>query len=353
MCRASAIPVSGAGTLNMCSQRTEWFPAILLAALVSACGILGPDTPEPTWTSLGLDGEAVRSLAQTPWGLYAGTDSSGVFLRDAATGNWQQAGLADEGVINDLLYVPTVPPRLLAAMGPWRGETVDAVVFASEDGETWVLSDGGYADSVGTPTGGRSLARDPRIPQVVYLAASHQVMQSADGGRSWSSWVEIWGVFKIFWEDHQNAWLVTSSGYLYHTIDAGRILWRKIPESRPIFTDPRDVHLTSDGRLWVAGPGVLVSDDRGDNWEISLHPSAGDQAGIVNQMLNHGDTLYIVTDRQGDGAQLGVFRLRPGRSRWDEVVVPSGIAAGLSATVDDEGRLLVGTAGAGVWRMEW
>jgi hypothetical protein len=70
-------------------------------------------------------------------------------------------------------------------------------------------------------------------------------------------------------------------------------------------------------------------------------------------MLNHGDTLYIVTDRQFDGAQLGVFRLRPGRSRWDEVVVPSGIAAGLSATVDDEGRLLVGTAGAGVWRMEW
>ena len=26
------------------------------AALVGACGILGPDTPEPTWTSLGLDG---------------------------------------------------------------------------------------------------------------------------------------------------------------------------------------------------------------------------------------------------------------------------------------------------------
>ncbi len=54
MCRASAIPVSSAGALNMCSQRTEWFPAILLAALVSACG--SPDALEPTWTSLGLDG---------------------------------------------------------------------------------------------------------------------------------------------------------------------------------------------------------------------------------------------------------------------------------------------------------
>ncbi len=170
-------------------------------------------------------------------------------------------------------------------------------------------------------------------------------------------------VHKIFWEDSHDAWLVTNfpygdwtsspnpdiRGYLYHTIDAGRILWRKIPESRPIFQDPRDVHLTSDGRLWVAGAGVLVSDDRGDNWEISLHPSAGDRTGIVNQMLNHGDTLYIVTDRQGDGAQLGVFRLRPGRSRWDAIVVPQGIAGGLSATLDDEGRLLVGTAGTGVW----
>ena len=55
MCRASAIPVSSAGALNMCSQRTEWFPAILLAALVSACG--SPDTPEPH-----LDLAGVRRL---------------------------------------------------------------------------------------------------------------------------------------------------------------------------------------------------------------------------------------------------------------------------------------------------
>ena len=110
--------------------------AALVCAVVGACGFLVPDAPEPTWTSLGLEGEAVRVLAHTPWGLYASTDSSGVFRYRPSTDTWQATGLADQGVINDLLYVPTVPPRLLAAVARRPGEPVDAVVFASEDGET-------------------------------------------------------------------------------------------------------------------------------------------------------------------------------------------------------------------------
>jgi hypothetical protein len=350
----------------MCSQRTEWFPAILLAALVGACGILDPDTPESTWTSLGLDGEAVRSLAQTPWGLYAGTDSSGVFLHDAATGTWQQAGLADEGVINDLLYVPTVPPRLLAAIGRRAGsrEAVEAVVFASEDGLTWVPSDGGHADSVGIPAAGVSLAHDPRIPPVVYLAASYQVMQSADGGKSWSSWIGVYGVVRIFWENRNDVWLANSfsrnlgdtvrEGYVYHSIDAGRFLWSRAPESGVGFASPMDVLVTPDGRVWLAGAGVAVSKDRGNTWELSLNPRLGGElVGLITSILPAGDTLYVVSQQGAAGARLGVFRLRPGRSRWDAIVVPQGTASGLSATLDDEGRLLVGTAGTGVWRMEW
>jgi hypothetical protein len=64
--------------------------------------------------------------------------------------------------------------------------------------------------------------------------------------------------------------------------------------------------------------------------------------------------LYVVSQQglQG-GDQLRVFRLRRPFRRWNEISVLPGIAGGLSATLDDEGRLLVGTAGTGVWRMEW
>lgn len=373
MCRASAIPMSGAGTLDMCSQRTEWFPVILLAALVGGCGILDPDTPEPTWTSLGLDGEAVRSLAQTPWGLYAGTDSSGVFLRDAATGTWQQAGLVDEGVINDLLYVPTVPPRLLAAMGPWRGETVDAVVFASEDGETWAPSDGGYADAVEFNPTGYSLAYDPTEPRVVYVGLSYKVMKSTDGGTTWrfvlgdttSTWAGY--VPSIFVESGANIWLARNytgpstsfvpGGTVYHSTDGG-LSWRSMVPFSSHQSLLSDVYAAPDGRLWLLLTiGVMFSADGGETWVGSLssvtmgRPVGG--LGHTTQIIPAGDTLYVISRLDGYPGELDVFRLRPGSMQWDAIRVRPGITGGLSATLDDEGRLLVGTAGTGVWRMEW
>ena len=152
-----------------------------------------------------------------------------------------------------------------------------------------------------------------------------------------------------------NVWLVRNStaptfsgipcASVYHSTDGG-LTWRK---SSPCSGTPMsDVYVAPDGRLWVAGGGVVrFSLDRGDSWgEISLKSD-----GVVHRILPAGDTLYAVSQEAGN--QLGVFRLRLGRSRWDEITVSPGIAGGLSATLDDEGRLLVGTAGTGVWRMEW
>ena len=339
--------------------------AALVCVVVGACGFLGPDAPEPTWISLGLEGEEVRALAHTPWGLYAGTDSGGVFRHDAATSTWQPAGLADQGVINDLLYVPTVPPRLLAAVAPRWGETVDAVVFASEDGETWVPSDGGYADAVGSRAAAYSLAYDPADPSVVYVGLPYNVMQSTDGATTWRIRSILSDTTAVAWDGYipsisvdssANVWLVRNStaptiggppcAFVYHSTDGG-LTWRK---SSPCAGTPlSDVYVAPDGRLWLAGgSAVRVSLDRGDTWELSLKSD-----GVVHRILPAGDTLYAVSQQGRDGGQLRVFRLRPLGSHWDEITVSPGIAGGLTATLDDEGRLLVGTAGTGVWRMEW
>lgn len=185
-------------------------------------------------------------------------------------------------------------------------------------------------------------------------------MQSSDGGRSWPSFnPEMWGIVRIFWQNEAEVWLVTNFtqdladppgtrfGYLLHTIDGGKT-WRQIPESWPAFANPRDMYAAPEGRVWLAGAGVAVSRDEGNTWDLSLK-----SVGLVNRIVTFADTLLVVSQRgEGDG-QLGIFRLRPGQTKWDVLQVPLWIAGGLSAALDDHGRLLVGTAGTGVWRMEW
>lgn len=109
------------------------------------------------WEFLGLQDQWIREIAVTPWGVFVGTQDTGIFRLDAG-GVW--AGLGPEAwhdhlVPRALLYVPGDPPRLLAgvtARNDTRFDTTSAAVFASYDrGETWVPSDGGLAKQSSNP----------------------------------------------------------------------------------------------------------------------------------------------------------------------------------------------------------
>jgi photosystem II stability/assembly factor-like uncharacterized protein len=349
---------------------------------VAACGVFAPDAPEPTWASLGLDDQEVTALAETPWGLYAGTTSSGVFRYEATTQTWRENGLAEVGVINELLYVAADPPRLLAAVAPRRGATVEAVVFASKDSETWVPSDGGYAAAVGQRAAGSSLAPHPSDPRGVVGGLSGTVIQSPDGGESWrfsfgdtvshgdipSIWLEsngtVWFVANLA-DDTRSLFYSTDGGATWH----GATVYGTDRGDRPLILN--DGFVSGNGRLWLAGtqarmptdpphPTIVVaSTDTGETLEHALlsqrtlaqaGPKRMGASGAL-AFIAARDTLYAVSQQAGN--VLAVFRLRPGKTMWDVIDVEPGIAGGLSAALDAQGRLLIGTAGAGVWRMEW
>lgn len=341
------------------STRLATILAGAATAQAAACALLGPEILSPDWTSLGLAGESVRVLEPTPWGLYAGTHASGVFLREEASDTWRPAGLDGAGVIHDLTFLPTVPPRLLASVGPPVGDTVDAIVFATEDGETWAPSDVGDAATVGNLRSPYLLAPDPTQPDRVYLGLSGSIMRSGDAGRTWE---RVFGdiapaneIAGITVRDDGVIWAAASIrpaavrfiGLLY-SADQGDS-WGELyygGETRQIYAAP-------DGRVWLARiDGVMVYSDRDQSWNLHLSPTTVEHpVGEAVTVLPAADTLYAVTNLV-DYGEVGVFRLRPHRSEWDVIRVPLEIRRALSAAIDNQGRLLVGTATTGVWRME-
>jgi len=73
----------------------------------------------------------------------------------------------------------------------------------------------------------------------------------------------------------------------------------------------------------------MVSEDAGETWQRSLR---ADYMAISAQIRLGGDLL-----RAGS---------------WETTDVPSEVRGGRSASVDSRGRLVVGTAGSGVWVWE-
>jgi hypothetical protein len=106
----------------------------------------------------------------------------------------------------------------------------------------------------------------------------------------------------------------------------------------------------TEDRLWagVRG-GVMRSDDGGQTWEYSVTES-----GSVRALAFLGNSLYAASlevigpggKRPTTGMQL---RVTSDGSQWDSLVLPDSIRGGLSMMVDSLGRLLIGTAGSGVW----
>jgi hypothetical protein len=93
----------------------------------------------------------------------------------------------------------------------------------------------------------------------------------------------------------------------------------------------------------------MRSDDGGETWEYSVT-----EGGLVRALAFLGNRLYaasMAVTAPGDRRPITRLRLHATSdgSQWDSLVLPEGIRGGLSMMVDSLGRLLIGTAGSGVW----
>ncbi len=319
------------------------------------------------WTHLGLEGKWVTALAQTEWGLYAGTHQDGVFLLNSETGKWESLGL-DHAIISSILFLPGETKRLLVGVKPFAEEQTDAAVFASEDrGKTWIPWDNGLAARRGNRAWAYSLAMDPGNPERLFMGQSYPILRSEDAGHSWQY---IWGNEDIFGmginsivvspKRDGRIWAGGESGLF-----AGVVLrsdnWG---ESWKVFvpTPRRDnavyalaVDQNNPERLWASmQAGVMRSDNGGEAWRYILNTR---QPGSVYGILTIGQTLFAVstedlsTEGGKPGTQLGLYRSRDGGESWKALLVPVSARGGRTLTEDSRGQLLIGTR-SGIWRVK-
>lgn len=343
--------------------------ALELALLVGSChdptGPLGPRCPsgnaDDCWARVGLEGDHVRGIQATRWGLYATVaqryrepDTGGLFRLDEATGTWEYMDF--EGYpVRHLMYVPDPEPRLYLGL-----DTGDPPLYVSEDGETWrplpvVAEDGTRQVSAA------SLGRDALDPDRIYLGgAMYAVWESRDAGETWR-WIDrppgTWSSGRVYFvgrSPHGRIWyggehvIPDLTGDLLYSDDGGTwtLVWPhsqdgRRPDAPPILMDIFH-HPSDPNTTLVMAPGRLLrTTDCGQTWRDVPHSTLG-----LQHFLHWNDVVLAVGLHILASYDLGrswprsvpsthVREYSPGEPpRW-----PVG-----GATIDSEGRLFLGTS---------
>jgi hypothetical protein len=347
-------------------------PLSALLLLGSCSDPLGPrctpDEAEDCWSRMGLEGDVVRDIVDTPWGLYAAVgpryrqpETSGLFRFDPHRRTWERVGFQGYEV-SRFMYVPEPTPKLylaLVAKAP--------PLHLTEDGETWqpipiVLSDG---HRVGKAT---SLNFDPRDPNRIFVGGDmYMVFESRDAGRTWE-WLHLHpdesfgGVVRFagpsphgrLWYGGQEAARGQMHGELFYSDDDGATWTSVFPRPLPgPWPDApgilRDIvhHPTDPNTTMVMDGGIVLrTTDGAKTWRTV----AQTERGLV-RLLQWNDVLIAVG---GDVLVSPDFGRRwQTRAHFPLVLEYGGdpIRFPQSATVDRAGRLLVGTTD-GVWVLD-
>jgi len=326
------------------------------------------------WTYLGLDGEWVTAIADTPWGLFAATRGDyaghGVFRYDPASGEWRSLGL-DHAVVSSIVFVPTDPPRLLVGVFTNGEVPTEAALFASFDaGRTWLPWDGGLAARRGGYAGAFSLAVDRTNPDRLLMGLSYPVLRSEDAGRTWSYVYKTEGssgagVSAIVQSpmDPERVWAGGQTAFftpfVLRSHDFGTN-WRWFDPTPRVENVVNAILANPEGAQAVLigmNGGVFRSDDDGVTWRLSLAPRS---PGVVFAFAATEGQSYAVSSENfrpppsymgPPDTDLGVYQTRDAGATWDSLPVPTGVRGGQAAAIDGQGRLLIGTWGSGVWRM--
>lgn len=201
-----------------------------------------------------------------------------------------------------LLVSPTDPRRLLLGTHVGLYESWDG-------GRTWRTG----------PLAGNDAMNLVRTGGVVWAAGHEVLFASADGGRTWDD-VRPSGLPRLdlhgFAADPRaDATLYAAVAHegLYRSRDAGRTF---VLVTREVGRNVFGLSVLPTGRILAADPerGVLVSDDGGRMWRVTLRPP------IIGLAVNPARPETILATGPG------VFRSLDGGRRWRRVLVTDQIA---------------------------
>jgi photosystem II stability/assembly factor-like uncharacterized protein len=267
------------------------------------------------WTSIGLQGESINTLAidpQTPTTLYAGANGGGVFKSTDRGSSWSaiNRGITYTG-INALAIDPQAPTTLYAA------SEYGGVYKSIDGGQVWVSVNNGIALPF-------ALAINPQTPTTLYA-----------GSLSDPFYVEPNGVFKS-----------TDSGETWSNVG--------LDDIRALIIDPQSPSTLYAGRAYVHDVstygGIYKTTDGGATWEalkIDLTYTRSD--GVINTYLvgslainpKAPTTIYAATGG-------GVFKSSDGGESWSKITELGDSALAIDPQMP--AVLYAGTGNSGVFK---
>jgi photosystem II stability/assembly factor-like uncharacterized protein len=260
-------------------------------------GVLKSTDAGTSWTLLGADVFDLHTISQIvvaaddPNTVYVAVGGSGVHGVAGNTGIWRSmdggatwtnttTAITTSSAFSDVEIDPTNPHTLYAAVGSFRGSTVNGVYKSTDGGNTWAVA-GDFPLDI--RDGRMTVAVAPSDPQTLYVSVS----ASGLGGSSFGRLLEV-----LKSTDGGNTWTA-----LPNTPDLGGSGWYGLP----LAVDPSDPNT-----LYASAGGnpIVESNNGGVNW-FSLVVGADGNGP-------HTDHHAFAFDANGhllDGNDGGIWRL--------------------------------------------
>lgn len=306
--------------------QAAWHPA---AAAVGAWSPIGPPGGGTVTAVAFAPSDASRVYAGLAGGAVQRSDDGGVTWRPSSFG-------ISNPLVHTLAVDPADPDKVFA--GTQRG------FFRSADGgSSWLTSSPVNALKV------HAIAVDPARPRVIYVGTDKGIYRSDDGGARWLQLtvgliptvgfdfeVVVLAMDPVAPAEIYAAHIGVRDG-LNKTVNGGRS-WATL---RSFMIDALAVDPVDDTTVWAAGnDGVFKSADGGHTWtKVRLEPAhvlLFDPFGTGRLYAANPQDLQVTTDGGASWQTLGAGSL------------PGG-ALSLAADPSQPGRLLAGTAAAGVY----
>ena len=336
----------------------------------------GPPLPGP-----GPEGGSVLALAVSPASprtVWAGTDSSGLFLTTDGGAHWTAQGPRPPRFVLAVAVAPSSPRAVYAGVA--QGLDLSGVFASADGGATWTRRnqglDGLDARALAIPPGGSG------SPGVLWAGLFDQgLFRSGNGGRRWAR-VALPGpsqppgsiplVDLELAPSDPSILYALALRWLWRTEDGGAS-WTEVyaPPTGPALqflrVDPADpFHLWgSSGFSPFGSSGIplLRSTDGGETWSPAATPNLGCEVFDLQFAPSSPSTLYVAGARSDAFSckltRASLFRSTDDGSTWTEADAGLAVPSARALAVDpvDPRLVYAGTGGDyyhpqgdGVWK---
>ncbi len=310
----------------------------------------GPVAPGGVVDDLALS----SSSPNTVYALFPGRAGERLFRSNNASLNWQQV-YTFTARVNRLSVTPVISTTLFTG-----GQ--DGTFRSINGGLSWTQ----------VYTLGEALAVAPS--GVVYATGklsaddfynTYAIARSSNNGADWQTSIldYVGGITRLA-VDPTNSDIIYAAGYITGTLprfglpisvtrlwrsqDGGKTFTVLLDSGEPYYGKPTSLVVDPQfpARLYLSSAGIMISNDRGETWQM-----AGDIPIYPYKMIQNGNTLYALQTDTPDDAR--VFRSQDQGHTWWEAVhhLPNQVNA-VAASLAHPDRIYVGMNGYGIFRSD-